>query len=162
MQRWYCLLGCLFGLVGTAGAQAYPAHRLVERGKASWYAAPYSGKEAANGQIYDPNQLTAAHRTLPFGTRVRVQRLDSRRSVIVSINDRGPYVPSVIVDLSRAAAAALGMVHRGVAPVTLEILQTPTQELRSALTLDLRLAEESRADLSLMGRTGVNVRDDAD
>jgi len=69
--------------------------------------------------------LTAAHRTLPFGTRVRVRRLDRNGSIVVRINDRGPFVKSRIIDLSHAAAARLGMMDGGVAPVALEVMETP-------------------------------------
>src|SRR5262245_23939419 len=73
-------------------------------GLASWYGEPYHGRRAANGEIYDMNQLTAAHRTLPFDTLVKVLNLDNQREVQVRINDRGPFVGDRIIDLSRAAA----------------------------------------------------------
>jgi rare lipoprotein A len=91
-----------------------------EEGFASWYGRPYQGRPTASGEIYDMQALTAAHRTLPFGTRVRVHDLDSGRDVLVRINDRGPFVEGRIIDLSYAAARVLGM--PSLARVRLEIL----------------------------------------
>ncbi|WP_026098575.1 septal ring lytic transglycosylase RlpA family protein [Kamptonema formosum] len=91
-------------------------------GLASWYGPGFDGNLSANGEIFDQNALTAAHTELPFGTRVRVTNLDNGRSVIVRINDRGPYVGGRIIDLSAAAAEVLGMLDTGVARVSLEIL----------------------------------------
>jgi rare lipoprotein A len=89
---------------------------------ASWYGPTFEGQRAASGEIYDSGQLTAAHRSLPFGTRVRVRRLDSEQSIVVRINDRGPYVASRIIDLSYAAALRLGATDPGVIPVALEVV----------------------------------------
>ena len=114
----------LLCVVGCISAQEAGAHR-IERGLASWYGYPYHGQQSASGEIYDQEKLTAAHRTLPFGTRVRIRRLDRNRSVVVRINDRGPFVESRIIDLSHAAAVRLGMVRSGVAPVTVEVIQAP-------------------------------------
>jgi len=91
----------------------------LQRGMASWYAEP---QMTASGERFDPRAFTAAHRTLPLGTRVRVTNSRNGRSVIVRINDRGPYSRGRIIDLSRAAAAQLGMIDAGVAPVTLEVI----------------------------------------
>ena len=93
-----------------------------ERGMASWYGEPYHGRRSASGEIYDMNALTAAHRTLPFGTVVRVERRDTGASVTVRITDRGPFVAGRIIDLSRAAAERLDMIGVGVAPVRLEVV----------------------------------------
>ncbi len=91
-------------------------------GLASWYGPGFDGNLSASGEIFDQNDLTAAHTELPFGTRVRVTNLDNGRSVIVRINDRGPYVSDRIIDLSTAAALVIGMLDTGVARVSLEIL----------------------------------------
>jgi rare lipoprotein A len=96
-----------------------------ETGLASWYGHPYHGRPAANGEIYDMEQMTAAHRTLPFGTWVRVHDLDNGKSVDVRINDRGPFVDGRIIDLSHAAARAIAMIGPGTAQVRLEILSLP-------------------------------------
>lgn len=91
-----------------------------EQGIASWYGHPYDGRPTASGEIYNMHAMTAAHRTLPFGTEVRVHDLENGRSVTVRINDRGPFVEGRIIDLSYAAAQAIHM--PGVAKVRLEIL----------------------------------------
>jgi rare lipoprotein A len=89
------------------------------RGKASWYGPGFHGKRTASGERFDMNDLTAAHRTLPFGTRVRVHNVQNGREVVVRINDRGPRIKERIIDLSRAAAAALDLLQTGEAPVIL-------------------------------------------
>jgi rare lipoprotein A len=121
MRQIVLLVACFCGLWTAASAQSVqPAS---ETGIASWYGAPYHGQRSASGETYDQEKLTAAHRTLPFGTKVRVRRLDREVSVVVRINDRGPFVKSRVIDLSHAAAVQLGIT--GVAPVTLEVLETP-------------------------------------
>ncbi len=91
-----------------------------QEGIASWYGVPFNGRPTASGEIYNMYAMTAAHRTLPFGTMVRVHDLENGRSVEVRINDRGPFVEGRIIDLSYAAAQAMGM--NGTALVRLEIL----------------------------------------
>jgi rare lipoprotein A len=93
-----------------------------EEGKASWYGAPFHGRQASNGEIYDMNKLTAAHRTLPFNTMVRVTNLANGKSTTVRITDRGPFVDNRIIDLSYAAAREIESIGPGVVPVRLEIL----------------------------------------
>jgi rare lipoprotein A len=99
-----------------------PAVATTEVGYASWYGDPYHGRRAANGEVYDKNQMTAAHRTLPFETVVKVTSLENERSVAVRITDRGPFVKGRIIDLSLAAAQELAMVGPGTALVRLEVL----------------------------------------
>lgn len=137
MQRIFSLV-CFCGLLWSANAQTPGKRPTVERGLASWYGVPYNGRLGSNGQTYDEHQLTAAHRTLPFGTEVRVRRLDRNRSVVVRITDRGPFVESRIIDVSEAAAEILGMTRRGVVPVAVEIVPTPPVEPGSTFTVDLR------------------------
>lgn len=93
-----------------------------EEGIASWYGHPYHGRRASSGEIYNMYDLTAAHRTLPFNTKVRVHDLENGRTVEVRINDRGPFIEGRIIDLSYAAAQAINMVGPGSALVRLEIL----------------------------------------
>ncbi len=93
-----------------------------ELGIASWYGYPYHGHQAADGEIYDMEELTAAHRTLPFGTQVRVLNLVNEKAVEVRINDRGPFVDGRIIDLSRAAARAIGLITPGITPVRVEVI----------------------------------------
>ncbi|HPW54303.1 MAG: septal ring lytic transglycosylase RlpA family protein [Thermoanaerobaculaceae bacterium] len=99
-----------------------PAAGSDEEGLASWYGEPYHGRPTASGRIFDQRELTAAHRTLPFGTRVVVTRLDNGRAVEVVVNDRGPFVAGRIIDLSRAAAAELQLIGVGVARVRVSVL----------------------------------------
>jgi len=94
----------------------------IEIGVASWYGHPYHGRKAANGEKYDMNRLTAAHRLLPFGTRVRVSSLRNARMVEVRITDRGPFVEGRLIDLSRAAARVLGFQRAGLERVRVEVL----------------------------------------
>lgn len=88
-------------------------------GTASYYADRFTGKRTASGEAYDPEDFTAAHRTLPFGTRVRVTDMASGRSVIVRVNDRGPWSNGRVIDISRAAARELDLIRRGHGPVQL-------------------------------------------
>ena len=92
-------------------------------GKASYYGKAHHGNKTASGERFDQNALTAAHRTLPFGTMVKVTNLDNDRSVVVRINDRGPFARGRIIDVSRKAAEALDMIRSGVAPVRVESLK---------------------------------------
>lgn len=90
-------------------------------GVASWYGSAFQGRRTANGERFDMNKLTAAHRSLAFGTRVKVTNPDNGRSVTVRINDRGPYVGKRTIDLSREAARRIGLTRKGVGRVLLEI-----------------------------------------
>ena len=96
----------------------------VSEGRASWYGPNFAGKRTANGEVFDPSHLTAAHQPLPFGTQVRVTNLNNGLSVTVRINDRGPFVGRRIIDLSRRAAERIDMIGSGTAPVRLEILNS--------------------------------------
>ena len=97
----------------------------VETGVASWYGKPYDGRQAANGEIYDMEKLTAAHRTLPFSTWVRVENIANGKSVDVRITDRGPFVGDRIIDLSHAAAQQIEMIGPGVANVRVVVIANP-------------------------------------
>ena len=94
----------------------------TEEGNASWYGNPFHGRRASNGEIYDMNKLTAAHRTLPFDTMVRVTNLTNNKSTVVRITDRGPFVENRIIDLSQAAAREIESIGPGVVRVRLEVL----------------------------------------
>jgi len=113
----------------TNPAPHYPRNAKVlytETGLASWYGPPYHNRKAANGEVYDMNQPTAAHRTLPFGSIVRVTNMATGAATIVRINDRGPFVEGRVIDLSLAAAKAVDVWRPGVAKVRLEVLETPS------------------------------------
>jgi rare lipoprotein A len=140
MRRWGRALLCVIVTLGGEGcmtttpsppvttatvappAQPRPA---IETGRASWYGEAHHGRPTANGERFDMNALTAAHRTLPFGTRLRVLNLDNDREVEVRINDRGPVAAGRIIDLSYAAARALGAVGTGIVPVRLTVVEGP-------------------------------------
>ena len=96
----------------------------TEVGVASYYSHPFHGRRTASGTIYDHSEMTAAHRTLPFGTRVRVTNLRNGRNVVLTITDRGPYANDRIIDVSRRAARKLGFWRRGVTRVRVEVLRT--------------------------------------
>ncbi len=106
-------------------APAPPLPGAIEEGVASWYGHPYHGRRASNGEIYDMEKFTAAHRTLPFGARVRVESLSNGRAVEVRINDRGPFVHNRIIDLSRAAAREIQMIGPGTARVRVRVVGLP-------------------------------------
>ena len=94
-------------------------------GIASYYADKFHGRATSSGEIFDMNDFTAAHKTLPFGTKVQVRNKSNNKTVIVKINDRGPFVEDRIIDLSRAAAEAIGMIKTGTAEVELKVIETP-------------------------------------
>jgi len=131
MRRTLAAASCLgLALSGCGEKRAVqaavpPPVRPSEVGIASWYGHPYHGRPAASGEIYDMEQFTAAHRTLPFGTMVRVFDLDNDQTVDVRINDRGPFAGDRIIDLSHAAARAIGLIGPGTARVRLEVLASP-------------------------------------
>ena len=109
----------------SVSASGAPAASPVTTGTASWYGWQFHGRPTANGETYDMNGFTAAHRTLPFGTLVRVSLIDGSASVDVRINDRGPFVDDRIIDLSLSAARRLGMLRSGVAEVRLQVVGRP-------------------------------------
>lgn len=96
----------------------------IQKGKASYYADRFEGKPTASGAIYQHNKMTAAHKTLPFGSKVKVTNLSNKREVIVLVNDRGPFVKGRIIDVSKSAAEQLGFVRQGIADVSIEVLDT--------------------------------------
>jgi rare lipoprotein A len=100
----------------------YRAEAQVQTGKASFYADKFEGQPTASGEKYKRSKLTAAHKTLPFGTKVRITNIANNQTVDVVINDRGPYVDGRIIDVSRAAAEKLGFINQGLADVSLEII----------------------------------------
>ncbi|MCX7823220.1 MAG: septal ring lytic transglycosylase RlpA family protein [Syntrophobacterales bacterium] len=115
----YCVRGkCYFPLLSAEG--------YVEEGIASWYGPQFHGKKTSSGEIFNMNDMTAAHKTLPLGIYVKVTRLDNGRWIIVKVNDRGPFVGDRIIDLSKRAAEELGIIPNGTAKVRIEALQPAT------------------------------------
>lgn len=117
-RGWLAL--AVLALAMPFGAQATVT---IQEGLVSWYGEHFHTRPTASGEPFDAGAMTMAHPTLPFGTRVRVTNLRNGRSVVLRVNDRGPFVGSRIADLSQAAAAYLGMLRRGIAQVRLEVLQ---------------------------------------
>lgn len=107
----------------ASGPAERQERRPQQRGIASWYGPGFQGRPTASGERFNTNAMTAAHRHLPFGTRVQVTNLRNGRSVIVRINDRGPFIRGRIIDLSAAAARTLGLLQAGTAPVSVEIVE---------------------------------------
>jgi rare lipoprotein A len=110
------VLGCALGATSAVAEDAKP----LQKGVASWYGPGFHGKKTANGERFNTNDLTAAHKTLAFGTQLRVTNERTGKSVVVRINDRGPYAHGRVIDLSKAAAQAVGI--EGVGQVTLAAL----------------------------------------
>lgn len=132
-------------------------HSWTQTGIASWYGEPFHGRTTASGQVYDMEAMTAAHLTLPFGTRVFVENLENGLTTQVIITDRGPYVDGRIVDLSRAAARELGLLGPGIARVRLALLDAPfgpeCWEVQVGSYLDSRNAELRQSELRNQGET---------
>lgn len=119
--------------------------KVEEVGQASWYGPALNGKETASGETFDQKKLTAAHRTLPFGTKAEVTNLETGKSVTVRINDRGPYAKGRKIDLSHAAARQIGMSKKGVAKVKIETTRRrkPTAKLPRPTTTSRATAGET-------------------
>ncbi len=117
------LLTCTPPLASDVLARGGSGH--VQKGVASYYHDSLHGRKTASGKIYNKNRLSAAHKTLPLGTRVKVTDTKTGRSIVVNVNDRGPFIKGRIIDLSRQAARKLGIVKRGIAKVEVMILSAP-------------------------------------
>ncbi len=136
-------------------------------GVASWYGGKFHGRLTSSGEVFDTNEMTAAHRTLPFGTLVKVTNLDNGKSAMVKINDRGPFVDGRIIDLSRAAAEQIDMIGTGIAPVSLDIVGFATEKDMYAIQVGAygmeknaekaRLLLESAGFVVTIEVTGLNI-----
>ena len=143
------LLGCFVAAIvsgcsvpaSKVPAPSLPDDRVSQTGIASWYGPGFHGKPTASGEIYNQNDLTAAHQTLPLGSRVMVTNLENGSATEVVVNDRGPFAKGRIIDLSYAAAQSLNMVGPGTALVRLDVIGGPTRvaAIRSALDYTLQL-----------------------
>jgi rare lipoprotein A len=132
-RRYALMAGAAFlAVLGVAGpttgnaeqpAKHAPQHHWLQIGRASWYGRLFQGHPTANGENFDMNDLTCAHRSLPMGSLVRVTNLSNNKTVVVRVNDRGPLPRSRVIDLSYAAANFLGFGGRGTAPVRLELIK---------------------------------------
>ncbi len=128
MKRLGLLILLFAALVSAASA-------FEEEGIASWYGGKFQGRRTANGEIFDTNKLTAAHKTLPFNTLIKVQNPQNGKSVVVRINDRGPFVEGRIIDLSRAAADAIGITGLGVAQVRISLYRREAEDSEAAASI---------------------------
>ena len=144
----------LFALLSACGSRRAPARVPVakigasEEGIASWYGEPYHGRRAANGEIFDMEQHTAAHPSLPFETWVRVRLLSNNKNTDVRITDRGPFVKGRIIDLSKAAAREVELIRAGTAKVRITVIPPPKEYLRGRhFTVQVSsLREKARAE----------------
>ena len=116
----------------------------VLKGVASWYGEEFAGRTTANGEIFDPLKLTAAHRTLPFGTVVDVINPKTRQSVRVRVNDRGPYIAGRVIDLSYAAAQQIGLIEPGIGEVAIAIVKVGSGDREPPAPLEVTIAESPR------------------
>jgi rare lipoprotein A len=147
---WIALMATFLG--GCVSSRA----TVFETGTASWYGPNFHGKSTASGEIYNQNELTAAHKTLPFNTIVRVTNLDNGKVVNVRINDRGPYAHNRVIDLSYAAARRIDMVNAGLARVRIDVLRSdvPITEVHRQESFTVQLASftvKSQADQMAAG-----------
>ncbi len=134
----------------------------TESGEASWYGPGFDGKRTASGEVYDMEAMTAAHRQLPFGTRVRVSNLENGREAVVRINDRGPFAHGRIIDLSKAGAREIGMLGTGTAEVQLEIVDAPAALTCSLVQVGAFADPDNAEDLARqIRRSGETVRVDS-
>ena len=138
----------------TASESPLPANVYEEEGTASWYGGGdgFSGRPTASGEIFDPGQLTAAHRTLPLGTWIEVENLDNHRKVVVKVNDRGPFVRGRMLDLSKAAANRIGMLGTGMADVRIRSVDPedqpvaidPDEDLKNPYTVQVAALQDDQ------------------
>lgn len=166
MRRIEASVRCLFRtlrvlvlvavVAATAGAQrSRQVHEL--EGYASWYAGKFQGRTTASGEIFDTNELTAAHKTLPFGTVVAVTNLENDLEVEVRINDRGPFVEGRVIDLSRAAAEAIEMTADGVVPARLTIVAVPQEPSRRIQIASFSSADNANRKLARLRANGLDA-----
>lgn len=156
------IVAALASACATSRATTRPAPDATaaeERGLASWYGHPHHGRTTANGEIFDMHAMTAAHRTLPFGTWLLVENLNDGQSVRVRVNDRGPYVGKRILDVSRAAGVALGMMGPGVVPVRIRVVEAPAARSTTFSVQVGAFSEEERAVAlrQSLAQAGVNA-----
>ncbi len=137
----------------------------IETGGASWYGGKFQGRMTANGEIFDTNMFTAAHKTLPFNTIVEVTNLSNNKTVFVRINDRGPFVKGRIIDLSRAAAKKIGLVGKGVVQVRLRVISDTSElfsRLKTAALPGLKPPEKKLSNLVTIQVASFSSRENAE
>ncbi len=130
------------------------AHGFVQRGVASWYGKKFHGRKTSSGEIYNMHAMTAAHKTLPLPSYVRVKNLTNGRSVVVKVNDRGPFVGDRIIDLSYAAATKLGVTGPGTAQVEVSVVNSASQNARRPAVRTIPLADSAAENAPLFIQMG--------
>ena len=151
------MLGIVQLITAEGRADTAPRPEHETEGYASWYAGKFQGRTTASGEIFDTNELTAAHKTLAFGTVVRVTNLKNGMDVEVRVNDRGPFVEGRIIDLSRAAADAIGMTADGVVPVSLTVIAVPEEPLRRIQVASFTSSDNANRKLARLRRNGLQA-----
>lgn len=147
MRRTLILFSGLFCLLSTSFLFSQTQKTSAEYGKCGYYADNLHGRKTSSGEKYDKNLFTCAHKTLPFGTKVRITRLDNKKSVVVRVNDRGPYLEGYVTDISRKAAEAIGLIRDGVTRVKVEVVND--QQTAKAIPVSSRvLPKELEADVT--------------
>jgi peptidoglycan lytic transglycosylase len=151
IRAWQCIfLFCVIGCSVPPAKVRVPSPEIgvSQVGIASWYGPGFHGKATASGTIYDQNEFTAAHQTLPLGTRVLVTNMENGSTTEVTINDRGPFAKERIIDLSRAAAETIGMIGPGTALVRIDLVDNPARirSIRSSLDYTLQLGSFSQLE----------------
>ncbi len=167
MRQTLFLIACLcaFQLSGnTPGhthsdllSDLFSTSSAAEVGKCGYYADSFQGRPTSSGEKYDKNLLTCSHKTLPFGTKVRVTRLDNKKSVVVRVNDRGPFIEGYIVDVSRAAAEELDLIRKGTAQVRVEIVESA----ESGRVNDAEVASEALGSTNATPSRAIAVKNTA-
>ena len=162
------LTGCASKRTTTVKSPAAPQPARIgwkQQGIASWYGDPYHGRRTANGETYDMEAFTAAHKTLPFETWVRVKNISNKKSTDVRITDRGPFVAGRILDLSRAAAREIDLLTPGTSRVKLEVIRPPKSDAKKALfsiqiaaSSDEESARKIAAQAGRFGETRISVK----
>lgn len=142
---------CALTLSGVALTSFNTGNDAAEFGKCGYYADSFQGRPTSSGEKYNKNALTCAHKTLPFGTKVRITRIDNKRSVVVRVNDRGPFIEGYVADVSRAAAEALDLIKAGTTRVKVEVVESA----KSASETDNEMLADVRS-----GRTQLLVAQD--
>jgi rare lipoprotein A len=132
-MRWLLLLSSIFSIFHEASSQI----GFTQKGKASYYSIPFHGRKTANGEVFDMEAFTAAHQTLAFNSLVKVTNLKTKKSIVVRINDRGPFRKKRIIDLSHSAAKALNFLHQGTILVKIEVIGSHNKSKQRKLEFEL-------------------------
>lgn len=143
MRQTLFVMSCICALVLSGVAlSSFASDIAAQVGKCGYYADSFHGRPTASGEKYDKNALTCSHKTLAFGTKIRVTRLDNKKSVVVRVNDRGPFIEGYIVDVSRAAAEELDLIKKGTARVRVEVVETAqssaVSDVETAMVFDAK------------------------